>query len=84
LSSFDRAYGFVFFLRRTAGLYRFKRATEMYARSRAPARKKAPLYGRNAHRTRAGLHADGLNHFWSMYSPFDDLADWPAAQARYR
>ncbi|MDL2344472.1 pyruvate carboxyltransferase [Deinococcus sp. MIMF12] len=30
-----------------------------------------PLYGRDAHRTRAGIHADGLNKFWPMYAPFD-------------
>ncbi|MEX2540460.1 MAG: hypothetical protein WD314_01585 [Trueperaceae bacterium] len=30
-----------------------------------------PLYGRDAHRTRAGVHADGLNKFWPMYAPFD-------------
>ena len=24
-----------------------------------------------AHRTRAGVHADGLNKFWWMYAPFD-------------
>lgn len=32
---------------------------------------KYPLYGRDAHRTRAGIHADGLNKFWPMYAPFD-------------
>jgi isopropylmalate/homocitrate/citramalate synthase len=32
---------------------------------------KYPLYGRDAHRTRAGIHADGLNKFWWMYAPFD-------------
>lgn len=30
-----------------------------------------PLYGRDAHRTGAGIHADGLNKFWWMYAPFD-------------
>lgn len=30
-----------------------------------------PLYGKDAHRTRAGIHADGLNKFWWMYAPFD-------------
>lgn len=30
-----------------------------------------PLYGNDAHRTRAGIHADGLNKFWWMYAPFD-------------
>lgn len=32
---------------------------------------KYPLYGRDAHRTRAGIHADGLNKFWPMYAPFN-------------
>jgi 2-phosphinomethylmalic acid synthase len=30
-----------------------------------------PLFGRDAHRTRAGIHADGLSKFWRMYAPFD-------------
>lgn len=32
---------------------------------------KYPLYGRDAHRTRAGIHADGLNKFFWMYAPFN-------------
>ena len=32
---------------------------------------KYPMYGRDAHRTRAGIHADGLNKFWPMYAPFN-------------
>jgi 2-phosphinomethylmalic acid synthase len=36
-----------------------------------PVPPKYPLYGRDAHRTRAGVHADGLNKFWWMYAPFD-------------
>ncbi len=32
---------------------------------------KYPMYGRDAHRTRAGIHADGLNKFWWMYAPFN-------------
>jgi isopropylmalate/homocitrate/citramalate synthase len=36
-----------------------------------PVPAKYPLYGRDAHRTRAGIHADGLNKFWWMYAPFD-------------
>ena len=32
---------------------------------------KYPLFGRDAHRTRAGIHADGLNKFWWMYAPFN-------------
>jgi len=44
---------------------------ETYARLGQPVAEKAPLYGRDAHRTRAGIHADGLNKFWWMYAPFD-------------
>jgi isopropylmalate/homocitrate/citramalate synthase len=45
--------------------------TECYAQMGQPISDKYPLYGRDAHRTRAGIHADGLNKFWSMYAPFD-------------
>jgi isopropylmalate/homocitrate/citramalate synthase len=44
---------------------------EIYAGLGQPVAEKAPLYGRDAHRTRAGIHADGLNKFWWMYAPFD-------------
>jgi 2-phosphinomethylmalic acid synthase len=44
---------------------------ELYARMGEPLPPKYPLYGRDAHRTRAGIHADGLNKFWWMYAPFD-------------
>lgn len=44
---------------------------EMYAGMGEPVPAKYPLYGRDAHRTRAGVHADGLNKFWWMYAPFD-------------
>ncbi|MGH2560300.1 MAG: pyruvate carboxyltransferase [Thermomicrobiales bacterium] len=44
---------------------------ELYARSGETLPPKYPLYGRDAHRTRAGIHADGLNKFWWMYAPFD-------------
>jgi 2-phosphinomethylmalic acid synthase len=44
---------------------------ELYANLGQPVAEKAPLYGRDAHRTRAGIHADGLNKFWWMYAPFD-------------
>jgi isopropylmalate/homocitrate/citramalate synthase len=44
---------------------------ELYASLGQPIPEKAPLYGRDAHRTRAGIHADGLNKFWWMYAPFD-------------
>jgi 2-phosphinomethylmalic acid synthase len=44
---------------------------DLYAGLGEPLPAKYPLYGRDAHRTRAGIHADGLNKFWWMYAPFD-------------
>jgi 2-phosphinomethylmalic acid synthase len=44
---------------------------DLYEEMRQPVPAKYPLYGRDAHRTRAGIHADGLNKFWWMYAPFD-------------
>ncbi|MDQ6692932.1 MAG: pyruvate carboxyltransferase, partial [Chloroflexota bacterium] len=43
----------------------------LYASLGEPVPPKYPLYGRDAHRTRAGIHADGLNKFWWMYAPFN-------------
>jgi len=43
----------------------------LYADLGEPLPPKYPLYGRDAHRTRAGVHADGLNKFWWMYAPFN-------------
>jgi len=43
----------------------------LYAEMGEPVPPKYPLYGRDAHRTRAGIHADGLNKFWWMYAPFN-------------
>ncbi len=43
----------------------------LYAAMGEPIPPKYPLYGRDAHRTRAGVHADGLNKFWWMYAPFN-------------
>ncbi len=43
----------------------------LYAAMGEPVPAKYPLYGKDAHRTRAGIHADGLNKFWWMYAPFD-------------
>jgi len=45
--------------------------TDLYAAMGEPLPPKYPLYGRDAHRTRAGVHADGLNKFWWMYAPFN-------------
>jgi len=44
---------------------------DLYADLGRPLAPTYPLYGRDAHRTRAGIHADGLNKFWWMYAPFD-------------
>jgi isopropylmalate/homocitrate/citramalate synthase len=44
---------------------------DLYAAMEEPIAPKYPLYGRDAHRTRAGIHADGLNKFWWMYAPFN-------------
>jgi isopropylmalate/homocitrate/citramalate synthase len=44
---------------------------KMYWEMGQPLADKYPIYGRDAHRTRAGIHADGLNKFWWMYAPFD-------------
>jgi isopropylmalate/homocitrate/citramalate synthase len=44
---------------------------DLYAEMGEPIPPKYPLYGRDAHRTRAGVHADGLNKFWWMYAPFN-------------
>ena len=43
----------------------------LYERLGTPLAPSYPLFGRDAHRTRAGIHADGLNKFWWMYAPFD-------------
>src|SRR5579863_2340758 len=43
----------------------------LYGEMGEPIPPKYPLYGRDAHRTRAGVHADGLNKFWWMYAPFN-------------
>jgi 2-phosphinomethylmalic acid synthase len=44
---------------------------DLYEAMGQPIPPKYPLYGRDAHRTRAGIHADGLNKFWWMYAPFN-------------
>ena len=44
---------------------------DLYEAMGEPLPAKYPLYGRDAHRTRAGIHADGLNKYWRMYAPFD-------------
>ena len=44
---------------------------DLYTKLGEPVAPKYPLYGKDAHRTRAGIHADGLNKHWPMYAPFD-------------
>jgi isopropylmalate/homocitrate/citramalate synthase len=44
---------------------------ELYSEMGETLPAKYPLYGKDAHRTRAGIHADGLNKFWWMYAPFN-------------
>lgn len=43
----------------------------VYEQINQPISPNYPLYGRDAYRTRAGIHADGLNKFWWMYAPFN-------------
>jgi isopropylmalate/homocitrate/citramalate synthase len=50
------------------------RLVDVYTDLAQPIDEKHPLYGRDAHRTRAGIHADGLNKFWPMYAPFNVAA----------
>lgn len=44
---------------------------ELYASRGEGIAPQYPLFGRDAHRTRAGVHADGLNKYWPMYAAFD-------------
>lgn len=44
---------------------------DLYAERGESLSPRYPLYGSDAHRTRAGIHADGLNKFPMMYAPFD-------------
>ncbi|WP_380084070.1 hypothetical protein [Deinococcus lacus] len=51
---------------------------DLYAEMGQGVPAKYPLYGRDAHRTRAGIHADGLNKFWPMYAPLTCPRCWAA------
>lgn len=44
---------------------------DLYAERGEQLSPRYPLFGRDAHRTRAGIHADGLNKLSSMYAPFN-------------
>lgn len=63
--------GMGFFAQRRPDFTALNDLAELYAQMGEPVPAKYPLYGRDAHRTRAGVHADGLNKFWWMYAPFD-------------
>ena len=47
---------------------------DYYADMGEPVPNKYPLYGRDAHRTRAGVHADGLNKFWNFFRKTPPIA----------
>ena len=63
--------GMGYFAQRRPDFTALNALAEIYAQMGAPLPTTYPLYGRDAHRTRAGIHADGLNKFWWMYAPFD-------------
>ncbi len=63
--------GMGYFADRQPDFTALNRLVDLYADMGQPIPPKYPLYGRDAHRTRAGIHADGLNKFWWMYAPFN-------------
>ncbi len=63
--------GMGYFADRRPDFTALNRLADLYAEMGQPIPPKYPLYGRDAHRTRAGVHADGLNKFWWMYAPFN-------------
>ncbi|HEU0025836.1 MAG TPA: hypothetical protein VFQ25_01860 [Ktedonobacterales bacterium] len=63
--------GMGYFRERQPDFTTLNELVDVYARMGEAIPPKYPLYGRDAHRTRAGVHADGLNKFWWMYAPFD-------------
>lgn len=63
--------GMGFFRDRLPDFTALNALVDLYAAMNEPIPPKYPLYGRDAHRTRAGVHADGLNKFWWMYAPFN-------------
>ncbi len=50
------------------------RLVNLYETMGQPIPPKYPLYGRDAHRTRAGVHADGLNKFWNFFQNTPSIA----------
>jgi 2-phosphinomethylmalic acid synthase len=63
--------GMGFFPRRQPDFRALLTVADLYAGMGQGVPAQYPLYGKDAHRTRAGIHADGLNKFWWMYAPFD-------------
>jgi 2-phosphinomethylmalic acid synthase len=63
--------GMGYFAERQPDFTALNELSDYYAALGDPLPPKYPLYGRDAHRTRAGVHADGLNKFWWMYAPFN-------------
>jgi isopropylmalate/homocitrate/citramalate synthase len=63
--------GMGFFAREKPDFTALNELAELYAERGEELSPRYPLFGRDAHRTRAGIHADGLNKLSSMYAPFD-------------
>ena len=63
--------GMGFFPRSQPDFRALQTVAELYASMGQGVPAQYPLFGKDAHRTRAGIHADGLNKFWWMYAPFD-------------
>lgn len=63
--------GMGYFRERAPDFRALNELVELYAGMGHEVPASYPLFGRDAHRTRAGVHADGLNKFWRMYAPFD-------------
>ncbi len=63
--------GMGYFRERQPDFIALNALVDLYAEMGEAIPPKYPLYGRDAHRTRAGVHADGLNKFWWMYAPFN-------------
>jgi 2-phosphinomethylmalic acid synthase len=63
--------GMGYFAHERPDFHMLNQLAALYSEMGEPLPAKYPLYGRDAHRTRAGIHADGLNKFWWMYAPFN-------------
>jgi 2-phosphinomethylmalic acid synthase len=63
--------GMGFFANQQPDFTALNELVDLYAQMGETIPPKYPLYGKDAHRTRAGIHADGLNKFWWMYASFN-------------